>query len=74
MWRKTRAAASVAAGCGHGAAGEGRQSVGDQIGVQRLAEVVALHLVAVMFAQERHLRFGLDAFGDDFQIEAFFRG
>jgi len=41
----------------------------DRLRSDRLAEVITLHFVAIVLAQKRHLIVGLDALGDDPQIQ-----
>ena len=54
--------------CGEGGYAVGSQEFGDFLDVQGPAEIVALHLVATMGAQECQLALGLDAFCDDAEI------
>ena len=46
----------------------------DLVRRKRLAEVITLHFVAIVVAQERHLLVRFDAFGDDPQIELLAQG
>ncbi len=47
------------------------QFVSNFVDRQRLAEIVALNLVALMRSQERHLRLVFDAFGNHLEIQTF---